>query len=241
MAWTHGRCLLRVERHILTQSARAAACRRRAPARVLRDMRPATLQHPFLIGALLALAGCGALFETALQRAIKAHDAAAVERLLAAGTSLGSSWAELTPPGKLAIAQISAASPESVEILRLLVAAEPERAAFLHQTYSLNCRKTPCYAPSTVEHVARHRSVEAVQVLIDAGLDLKSQGVANALVYAIAEDDEPMARLLVDAGADVNGWAKAGGSQFGEISVLDAARRKENTALVDYLQAKGAR
>ena len=42
-------------------------------------------------------------------------------------------------------------------------------------------------------------------------------------------------------GADVNGWAKAGGSLFGEISVLDAARRKENAALVDYLQAKGAR
>ena len=194
-----------------------------------------------LVLSLPALTACGPVRETELQKAVKSNDAAAVERLLAAGASLGSSWAELTPPGKLAITQISAASPESVEILRLLVAAEPERAAFLHQTYSLNCRKTPCYAPSTVEHVARHRSVEAVQVLIDAGLDLKSQGVTNALVYAIAEDDEPMARLLVEAGADVNGWAKAGGSQFGEISVLAAARRKENAALVDYLQAKGAR
>ena len=194
-----------------------------------------------LVLSLPALTACGPVRETDLQKAVKSNDAAAVERLLAAGASLGSSWAELAPPGKLAITQISAASPESVEILRLLVAAEPERAAFLHQTYSLNCRKTPCYAPSTVEHVARHRNVEAVQVLIDAGLDLKSQGVTNALVYAIAEDDEPMARLLVEAGADVNGWAKAGGSQFGEISVLDAARRKENTALVDYLQAKGAR
>jgi ankyrin repeat protein len=194
-----------------------------------------------LVLSLPALTACGSVRETDLQKAVKSNDAAAVERLLAAGASLESSWAELAPPGKLAITQISAASPESVVILRLLVAAEPERAAFLHQTYSLNCRKTPCYAPSTVEHVARHRSVEAVQVLIDAGLDLKSQGVTNALVYAIAEDDEPMARLLVEAGADVNGWAKAGGSQFGEISVLDAARRKENTAFVDYLQAKGAR
>ena len=194
-----------------------------------------------LVLSLPALTACGSVRETDLQKAVKSNDAAAVERLLAAGASLESSWAELAPPGKLAITQISAASPESVEILRLLVAAEPERAAFLHQTYSLNCRKTPCYAPSTVEHVARHRNVEAVQVLIDAGLDLKSQGVTNALVYAIAEDDEPMARLLVEAGADVNGWAKAGGSQFGEISVLDAARRKENTAFVDYLQAKGAR
>ena len=194
-----------------------------------------------LVLSLPALTACGSVRETDLQKAVKSNDAAAVERLLAAGASLESSWAELAPPGKLAITQISAASPESVVILRLLVAAEPERAAFLHQTYSLNCRKTPCYAPSTVEHVARHRSVEAVQVLIDAGLDLKSQGGTNALVYAIAEDDEPMARLLVEAGADVNGWAKAGGSQFGEISVLDAARRKENTAFVDYLQAKGAR
>ena len=79
-------------------------------------------------------------------------------------------------------------------------------------------------------------------MLIDAGLRLlKSQGVTNALVYAITEDDEPMARFLVEAGADVNGWAKAGGNRFGELSVLETARRKENAALVDYLQTKGAR
>ncbi len=204
-------------------------------------MRPTALRLTLLVCALLALAACGALFETDLQKAVKSNDAAAVERLLAAGASLGSSWFELLPPGKLAIVRVSASSPESVRILRLLVAAAPDRPAFLHQTFSLNCRRTPCYAPATVEHVARQRSVEAVQVLIDAGLDLRSQGVTNALVYAIAEDDEPVARLLVEAGADVNGWAKAGGNQFGEISVLAAARRKENAALVAYLQAKGAR
>ena len=204
-------------------------------------MRPATLRLLLLACTLLGLAACGPLFETDLQNAVKPNDAEAVERLLAAGASLGSSWSELMPPAKLAIVNLSASSPESVEILRPLVAAAPDRSAFLHQTFSLNCRRSPCYAPSTVEYVARQRSVEAVQVLIDAGLDLRSQGVTNALVYAIAEDDEPMARFLVEAGADVNGWAKPGSNRLGEMSVLDAARRKENAALVDYLIAKGAR
>ncbi len=204
-------------------------------------MRPASLRALLLAFSAATLPACGALFETELQRSIKAHDAAAVERLLAAGVSLGSSWSELLPPGKLAIVHVSASSPESVEILRLLVAAAPDRPAFLHQTFSLNCRRTPCYAPTTAEHVARQRSVEALKVLIDAGLDLRSQGVTNALVYAIAEDDEPMARLLIEAGADVNGWSKAGGNRFGEVSVLEAARRRENAALIEYLLYKGAR
>lgn len=204
-------------------------------------MRPPALRLPLLAFALTTLAACGALFETDLQKAIKTHDAAAVERLLAAGAAPGSSWAEFLPPGKLAVVCVSAASPESVEILRRLVASAPDRHAFLHQTFPLNCKRSPCYAPSTVEHVARQRSVEAVQVLIDAGLDLRSQGVTNALVYAIAEDDEPMARFLIEAGADVNAWSKAGGNRFGEVSVLEAARRMENSKLVDDLIARGAR
>ena len=204
-------------------------------------MRPAHLRILALGLSAGMLAACGPLFETELQKAIKSSDAAAVERLLAAGASLESSWSELLPPGKLAIVHLSAASPESVRILRSIVATAPDRSAFLHQTFSLHCRRTPCYAAATVEHVARQRSVEAVQVLMDAGLDLRSPGVTNALVHAIAEDDEPMARFLIEAGADVNGWSKAGGNRFGEVSVLEAARRKENAALVDYLIGKGAR
>jgi ankyrin repeat protein len=192
--------------------------------------------------ALLGLAGCGPIFETELQKAVQANDAAEVKRLLAAGASLGGSWAELTPPGRLALLHASDAPPDSTEILRLLIAAQPDPGAFLHQTFSVNCRKSPCYAPAPVEFVARQRRVEAVQILIDAGLDLRSQGVTNALVYAIAEDDEPMARFLVEAGADVNGLSTAHGNRFiHPISLLDAARRKENGALIEYLQARGAK
>ena len=191
------------------------------------------------LGLFTAIA-CGPVRQTGLQRAIKSHDATTVQRLLDAGAPRGNSWAELMAPGRLAGATVSTSSPESVEILRLLVAAEPDRSTFLHQTFYLNCKRSPCYAPSTVEHVARQRSVEAVRVLIDAGLDLRSQGVTNALVYAIAEDDEPVARLLIEAGADVNGWSQAGGNRFGEVSVIEAARRKENAAMVSYLVAKGA-
>jgi len=201
----------------------------------------ARLRTCLVLLATVALAGCGPLLETELQKAIKAHDAATVKRLLDAGASLGRSWAELVPPERLAIVNVNPSAPESIEVLRLLVAASPDVKAFLHQDFYSNCKRSPCYSPTTVEHVSRGGSVDAVQVLIDAGLDLNSQGVTNALVYAIAEDDEPMARLLVDAGADVNGWPRAGGNRFGEVSVLAAARRKEKAALVDYLIAKGAR
>ena len=205
-----------------------------APSARFRRLIPLALSLP-------AWTACGPVLETDLQKAVKSNDAAAVERLLAAGAPLGSSWSELLPPGKLAIVHLSSGAPESVRILRLLVAAEPDRSAFLQQTFSVNCRRTPCYAPATVEHVARQRSVEALQVLIDAGLDPRSQGVTNALVHAIAEDDEPMARFLIEAGADVNGWSQPGSNRFGEVSVFEAARRSENAELIEYLQGKGAR
>lgn len=189
---------------------------------------------------MATLSGCWAFLETDLQKAIESHDAATVKRLLDAGAPLARSWSELVPPERLAIVKLEGTVPESIEILRLLVAATADPRAFVHQDFYTNCKRGPCYSPTTVEHVARSRSVEAVQVLIDAGLDLRSQGVTNALVYAIAEDDEAMPRFLVAAGADVNGWAKSGSNYYGVVSVLEAARRKKNQALVDFLVAKGA-
>jgi len=200
------------------------------------------LRQSLLLTTALAVTACGPYRETELQKAVKAHDATAVKRLLEAGAPLESSWAELLPPGRLAIVNVTPHEPESIEVLRLLTAAAPNVDEFLHQSFSLNCRKTPCHRPTTVEHVSRHRSIEAVQVLIDAGLNLRTQGVTNALVYAIAEDDDAMARFFVEAGAAVDGWADAQSNRFVDsISVLEAARRKENVALVDWLVAKGAR
>lgn len=132
-----------------------------------------------VIGGSAGISGCGPFRETALQRAIRAHDVAGAQRALDSGA-----------------------------------------------------------AP--VEYLARQRSVEAVQVLLDAGLDRESQGVTNALVYAIAEDDSAMAHLLIDAGARLDTPADEGGSRFGAVTPLEAARRKGNAALVETLQAKNA-
>lgn len=199
------------------------------------------LGHRIRLGLLLAAVaftcGCGPFRETELQKAIRAHDVAGVQRALGSGAALERSWLNLTPPGRLAILHTSSYAPDSIEVLRLVVAAAPDRSVLVHEAFAAGCPNSPCYRAAPVEYLTRQRSVEAVQILIDAGLDLQSQGVTNALVYAIAEDDGAMARLLIEAGADLHGKATEGGNRYGEISPLEAARRKGNTALVDALLA----
>jgi len=193
-----------------------------------------------VIAAIAGLGGCGAFRETALQKAIRAHDVVGVQRALDSGAALERSWLNLTPPGRMAILSTSSYAPDSIEVLRLVIAATTDRSRLIHEPFAVGCPNSPCYRAAPVEYLARQRSVEAVQVLLDAGLDRESQGVANALVYAIAEDDSAMARLLIDAGARLDTPADEGGNRFGAVTPLEAARRKGNAALVETLQAKNA-
>lgn len=201
------------------------------------------IQLGLLLAAISAVAfvgGCGPFRETELQRAIQVHDVAGVQRALDSGAALTSSWLNLIPPGRLAILRTSSFEPDSIEVLQLVVAAAPDRSVLIHEAFADGCHNSPCYRAAPVEYLTRQRSVEAVQVLLDAGLDRESQGVTNALVYAIAEDDGAMARLLIDAGANLLTSAEEGGNRFGAVTPLEAARRKGNAALVEILQAKGA-
>lgn len=206
-----------------------------APSRALFSRR---ILAGLLLATLASACGCGPFRETELQRAIEAHDVAGVRRALDSGAALASSWLNLVPPGRLAILHTSSFAPDSIEVLRLVVAAAPDRAVLLHEAFAVGCPNSPCYRAAPVEYLARQRSVEAVQVLLDAGLDRKSQGVTNALVYAIAEDDGAMARLLIAAGAKLDLPATEGGNRYGAVTPLEAARRKANAALVEALRAK---
>jgi hypothetical protein len=194
-----------------------------------------------LLAALSSVGGCGPFRETELQRAIQAHDVAGVHRALDSGAAFTSSWLNLTPPGRLAILRTSSFAPDSIEVLRLVVAAAPDRSVLLHEAFAVGCPNSPCYRAAPVEYLARQRSVEAVRVLLDAGLDRESQGVTNALVYAIAEDDGAMASLLIDAGANLGSPATEGGNRFGAVTPLEAARRKGNAALVATLLSRNTR
>jgi hypothetical protein len=196
-----------------------------------------------------ASAGCFKLEKTPLQAAIEAHDAAEVARLLREGADTGATWSRMMGPAQLALRSVGFRDPASVEVLRLVVHAglpgadgtPATPAAIANATYRNQCQRPPCGDSSAIEIVTMLRCVEAVEVLIEAGLDVRGNpGVRNALAYAAENDMDDIVRALVEAGADVN--ARSGeGYQFGRLTPLEAAERVGDRELADYLRAKGAR
>src|SRR5262249_17006536 len=77
----------------------------------------------------------------------------------------------------------------------------------------------------------QHESTEAVRALLDAGYNTRHSG--TVLVNAIESGQIEIARMLVDAGADVN-WSLP-------PTPLVAAIERRDEALVTYLEAHGAR
>jgi ankyrin repeat protein len=82
---------------------------------------------------------------------------------------------------------------------------------------------------------------EVVQILLSAGADLKMINNAGhtALVEAIIEGQEPISRLLISRGADVNARDLSGYSA-GETPLIVAAM-KGKTEIAAMLIAKGAK
>jgi ankyrin repeat protein len=204
------------------------------------------LALPLALGA----AGCGLFSETPLQKAVKAHDAAAVERLLAAGARAGASFAEAASARELAFSQADPGNAQALEVLRLFLAANPRAVrvgasappapALVNASFSNHCTRGPCGRTSAIEIVVRIRNLEAVKLMLASGLDLRSQGVTDAVVYALAETNDEAAKLLVSAGADPNAVA-SGGNRYGKVTALEAARRRGNAAMAAWLESRGAR
>lgn len=175
--------------------------------------------------------------ETALQRAIRAHDVAAVRSLLAAGASAGATSAQLESARLSAFTSLegSETSP-SVEVLRILLEdGRPSR--WVDASFHIDSERET----SAIELAVRSWNPAAVRVMLEAGLTVTSQGTTDALVYAIADGNDEAARLLVEAGASLVARASRSSGPMGGASPLEAARRKGNAALEEYLLARGAR
>jgi hypothetical protein len=183
--------------------------------------------------------------ETELQRAIQAHDAPAVRRLLA-GASLGSSLADPGGPYELALWNLAPGDAATIEVLRLVIAAEEARAASREESGSATARPRPADATfrqggesrsdlAAVEIAARRWSPEGVAVLIDHGLTIRGEAVNDALVSASANGCVLVIRLLLDAGADVNGMDEH------DDAPLAMARRVRSADVAAYLLGRGAR
>jgi uncharacterized protein len=93
----------------------------------------------------------------------------------------------------------------------------------------------PSYIDSTpLRHAILRNRIDRVQDLLAAGaqLDQRKNGDSE-LMIAVRKKNLPIARVLVDAGANVN-------APGGDISVLHMAKYNKNTEMIDFLSSKGA-
>ncbi len=182
------------------------------------------------------LAGCGREV-TDLEKAIRAHDVAAVRSLIGGAARAEASAAQMESAWLSALTSLERfeGSP-SVEILRLLLQqGAPSR--WVDASFHIDSERDT----SAIELAVRSWNPAAVRAMIEGGLTVTSQGTTDALVYAIADGNDEAARLLVEAGASLVERATLSSGPLGGASPLEAVRRKGNAALEEYLLARGAR
>ena len=186
--------------------------------------------------------------EQALAAATLARDTTAVTRLLAAGADPNRMVPVLDrqqSPWYIALNQLRPKRPESVEIIKAMLAkgASPDRA---WGTSGGDVMRPPKSfwkkltsggrGPATgdfnpLDMIMFYPVPEAVRALVAAGMDPRLG--EGALVHAIETGDDEIARILVDAGVDVN--CHAG------LTPLIAAIEARNAAMMVYLEEHGAR
>ena len=199
---------------------------------------------------LFVLAGYHGLAESELQRAVKAHDAVAVRRLLAAGAATGPTLMESAPPVVLALQGVQAGDAASLEVLEAFLEAPPgeegfgivrrvpggraiANESFTPPCYTSSRRTCPTYG--AIEIAAQTGSPEAVQALVDAGLDVRSEAAVNALVWAAEYFQDDVAEVLLAAGVDPDEPATREGA-LGRVSAVEAATRVGNRELAARLR-----
>jgi hypothetical protein len=182
--------------------------------------------------------------ESVVARAIVESDVAGVKRAIAAG---GVDWqapvtaADQTMPlgrlaievaaGRLAGVNVRADDPRAIEVARLVfgAGADPNDSWLEYPGEG-----------SPVRHYLVERAIgedaSLVDVVIHAGLDMKSPGVGEALVAASARGWTETVRLLVAKGADVNHAQR--GSRRTPLSEAVHLRR---LAVIEILERAGAR
>jgi hypothetical protein len=216
-------------------------------------MRATTLA--LVSGCALALASCtpGAPYggepERQLAAATLAGDAAKVAQLMASGANPNKVVRVQTDdesPWYLALSGIRARRPETVEIVRLMLkaGANPNEAwgtsgtgrppeSVWRQFFSPGPgRRAGLRIEPPVRLAMFHPVPDVVRALVASGFDPRTGGAA--LVEAVEGGNTEIARILVDAGVDVN-------SRAGPNTPLVAAIEARNVALMTYLEEHGAR
>ena len=109
--------------------------------------------------------------------------------------------------------------------------------ALLNKGAAVNARSANAMQNTPLHAAAAGRSAETAKLLLDFGANVnaRQQGGWTALHAAAQNGDVEMAKTLLSAGADVE--ARADNNQ----SALDLALTKAQQAMVDFLEANGAR
>jgi ankyrin repeat protein len=169
------------------------------------------------VAALVAADPSLAIFAAAIQ-----GDMARIEELLAGDRSLVSA---LSPDGWTPLHL--AAFFGKVDVVRLL----------LNKGAQVNARSTNAMENMPLHAAAAGRHVDVIKVLIDHGatVNARQHGGWTPLHAAGQNGDLETAKVLVEGGADVQ--SRADNNQ----TALDLALTKAHQAMVDYLEAHGAR
>jgi uncharacterized protein len=195
-----------------------------------------------LVLGLAGLAGCTQAGAAALCAAITARDVAKAEEVLRAGPVdwLRQQWS--CQPAKDAIDLAVSGAPEGVQIFRAMLRAGLDPNATFNvsgggsagsSAGSSRASGSTSSTHSLVEWAASYGADEVVTALREAGLDLKSDRTAQAVVIAARNGDLDILRQLVEAGAPVN---TATGP-----TALGSAVAEQHHPVIAYLEPKGAR
>jgi len=162
------------------------------------------------------------------------------------GTGIGGrSQDRQQSPWYVALDQLRPKRPEAVEIIKAMLAkgARPNRAwgtsggnvtrprESFWKKFMSGSRVAGTGDFNPLDIVMLHPVPEVVRALVDAGMD--PQLGARALVSSIEARDDEIARILVEAGVDVN--CNPGPTP------LVAAIEARNVAMMVYLEERGAR
>lgn len=103
----------------------------------------------------------------------------------------------------------------------------------LVKTAGVNTKDT--HETTPLMYAAAHGSMDAMQILVDAGADVNAKNAFDCTALMWAADDFNKARLLVQKGANVNARSKQG-----RTPLLIAAAHDGNSSTVKLLIEKGA-
>ena len=106
---------------------------------------------------------------------------------------------------------------------------------------NLNFNATNEYGETALYIACKRNQDSVVSHLLDKpGIDLNVPTILGNLSLLIAawNDNTPLAKKLVEKGADIHARTNPDRTYHGNVSALDIAKERGNDSLVDYLQQK---